>query len=143
MLSLGEAGYREAARQILETGAWIRREVSAIPGLRVLGDPLWVIAFASDELNIYQIMECMSRKGWSLNGLHRPPAVHLCVTLRTAQPGVKERFAADLRAAAEWVREHPEVKEGLAPVYGLAAAMPLRGLVGDLLKRYLDVLYKV
>jgi hypothetical protein len=31
----------------------------------------------------------------------------------------------------------------LAPVYGLAASLPLRGLISDMLKRYMDVLYKV
>ncbi len=29
------------------------------------------------------------------------------------------------------------------PLYGLAASFPLRGLVADLLDRYMDILYKV
>ena len=41
------------------------------------------------------------------------------------------------------IRAHPVEKGGLAPVYGLAATIPLRGGVGDLLKRYMDLLYKV
>jgi hypothetical protein len=31
----------------------------------------------------------------------------------------------------------------MAPVYGLGASLPLRGVVSDLLKMYMDVLYKV
>ena len=31
----------------------------------------------------------------------------------------------------------------MAPVYGLAANLPLRGLVSGLLERYLDRLYRV
>ena len=38
-----------ATRRILEAGARIRDGVAAIPGLRVLGDPLWVIAFAAAD----------------------------------------------------------------------------------------------
>jgi hypothetical protein len=31
----------------------------------------------------------------------------------------------------------------MAPVYGMASSIPFRGMVSDLLKRYMDVLYKV
>ena len=44
LLSMGEQGYLNATRRILETAAEIRRGVEAIPELQVLGDPLWVIA---------------------------------------------------------------------------------------------------
>ncbi len=143
MVTTGADGYREATRRILETGERIRRGVEEIPDLRVLGDPLWIVAFASDRLDVYRVMDGMSEGGWSLNGLHKPPAVHLCVTLRHTQEGVADRFLADLRDAVSYVKVHPGEKGTMAPVYGLAARMPLRGFVGDLLKRYLDLLYKV
>jgi len=143
MLSLGESGYLEATRRILETAAYIHKEIETIPDLYILGDPLYVIAFASRTLDIYQVMENMSHHGWSLNGLHRPSCVHLCVTLRHTQPGVAGRFIADLKASVEEVRLHPDEKTGIAPVYGMAASLPLRGVVSDFLKKYLDVLYKV
>jgi glutamate/tyrosine decarboxylase-like PLP-dependent enzyme len=143
MLSLGESGYLDATRKILETAACIRREVEAIPDLYVLGDPLYVIAFASRTLDIYQVMEYMTRRGWSLNGLHKPSCLHLCVTLRHTQEGVAERFVADLKASVEDVRQHPGEQTGSAPVYGMAASLPLRGVISDFLKKYIDVLYKV
>jgi glutamate/tyrosine decarboxylase-like PLP-dependent enzyme len=143
MVATGESGYREAARRILETAVEIRRGVEDIPELRVLGDPLFVIAFASDALDVYRVMDRMSERGWNLNGLQRPPAVHLCVTLRHTQPGIAERFVSDLRAAVGEVKASPRSKGGMAPVYGLAARVPFRGLVGDLLKKYMDLLYKV
>ncbi len=143
MLALGEHGYTEAARRILETGARIRRGVAAIPGLRVLGDPLWVIAFTADEdLDIFQVTENMSHRGWSLNGLQRPPAVHIAVTLRHTRPGVADRFLADLREAVGEVRANPGVRTGLAPVYGMAAALP-GDVVRALLDGYLDMLLQV
>ena len=37
----------------------------------------------------------------------------------------------------------PQASGGMAPVYGLAGTLPLRGVVSDLLKRYVDALYKV
>jgi len=143
LVSIGENGYLEAARGILETASRIKAGIRSTPGLRVLGDPLWVIAFASDEVDIYRVMDFMTSRKWSLNGLHKPSCVHLCVTLRHTQPGVAERFLEDLRAAVAHVRQSPGEKGGMAPVYGMAATLPMRGLVGDMLKRYLDVLYKV
>jgi sphinganine-1-phosphate aldolase len=143
LVSIGEEGYLEATRKILETAAAVKQGIKSIPELRVLGDPLWVIAFASDELDIYRVMDFMTKRHWSLNGLHKPACVHLCVTLRHTQPGVAERFIQDLKDAVDFVRKNPAQKGGMAPIYGLAATMPLRGLVGEMLKRYLDVLYKV
>jgi glutamate/tyrosine decarboxylase-like PLP-dependent enzyme len=143
LVSTGEEGYLEAARRILETGARIREGIHAIPELHVLGDPLWVIAFASETLDIYRVMDQMTQRGWGLNGLHRPPCVHICVTLRHTQPGVADRFLDDLRESVVHVRSQPEQKGGMAPVYGMAATMPVRSLVGEMLERYMDLLYKV
>jgi hypothetical protein len=64
------------------------------------------------------------------------------VTLRHTQPGVAERFLDDLRASVEETLTQPARKEGLAPVYGLAATIPFRGMVRDLLKKYIDLLYR-
>jgi sphinganine-1-phosphate aldolase len=142
MVATGDDGYLEATRRILETGAAIRDGIAAIPRLRILGDPLWVIAFGSGSLDIYRVLERMTGRGWSLNGLHRPPAVHLCVTLRHTEPGVADRFLADLRTSVAEVESLPAGPEGMAPVYGLAATLPFRGVVRDLLKRYIDLLYR-
>lgn len=143
LVSLGERGYLDATRRIVDTGQEIRRGVASIPGLRVLGDPLWIISFASDELDIYRVLDRMTHRGWNLNGLHKPACVHLAVTLRHTQPGVAARFVDDLRASVQEVRDSPADKGGMAPVYGMAATLPVRGIVSDLLTRYLDVLYRV
>ena len=143
LLAIGEQGYLDAAQKILETAAYIRQAIEAIPELRVLGDPLWSMAFSSDVLDIYRVMDSMSDRKWSLNGLHKPSCLHLCVTLRHAEPGVAGRFINDLKASVEEVRLHPGEQTGSAPVYGMAASLPLRGVISDFLKKYIDVLYKV
>jgi hypothetical protein len=56
---------------------------------------------------------------------------------------VADKFLEDLRAAVEHVRAHPSEKGTMAPVYGMAATVPFRGLLSDLLKKYMDLLYKV
>jgi sphinganine-1-phosphate aldolase len=143
MVATGERGYLEGARRILETARVIRSGIEAIPGLRVLGDPLWIIAFDSPTFDIYRVLEFMSKRGWSLNGLHRPPAIHFAVTLRHAQAGLTDRLLSDLRDAVDHVKAHPGETGSLAPVYGMAATLPFRGVVADMMKRYMDLLYKI
>ena len=143
MVSIGASGYTEAARRILQTGARIRDGIAGIPGLAVLGDPLWVVAFAAEDgLDVYQVMENMGHRGWSLNGLQRPAAVHIAVTLRHTQPGVADRFLADLAESVEEVRANPGVSTGMAPIYGMAGALDAE-VVHQLLAGYLDMLFEV
>lgn len=142
LVHVGRAGYLEATRKILATAAQIRDGIARIPGLRVLGEPLWVIAFAAEGFDIYRVLDAMGRHGWSLNGLHRPACLHLCVTLRQTEPGVAERFLADLAQSVTEARQATRSTPGLAPVYGLAGTLPVRGAVADLLRRYVDLLYK-
>lgn len=144
LVSMGEDGYMEATKAILETGASIRAGVEAIEGLYVLGDPLWVIAFGSDEIDIYEVMARMAERGWSLNGLHHPPAVHLAVTLRHTKPGVVERFLTDLKEAVEDTRAAGGgAATGAAPMYGMAATFPARSAVREMIARYIDRIYEV
>lgn len=142
MLSMGEEGYLDATRRILEAAGRLKEGIRRIPGLKILGDPLWVIAVAADDLNIYQVMEEMAGRGWRLNGLHRPPAFHIAVTLRHTAPGVVDRFLADLQAAAEHVRANPSRQTGMAPIYGMAASAPPE-LVRQVLTGFIDLLYEV
>jgi len=143
LVATGQEGYLEASRKILETAAWIKERVRAIPELRLLGDSLFVIAFDAPGLDIFQVMGLMDQRGWVLNGLFSPPAIHLCVTLPHTQPGVAEQFISDLRDSVKSAKHGSQGEARLAPVYGMAASFPFRGMVSDLLKRYLDVLYKV
>ena len=143
MISMGESGYMDATKRILETADFIKKGISKTPDLYLLGDPLWVLAFGSDSLNIYQVMDQMQLKKWSLNPLQKPVAVHIALTLRHTQPGVAEKFVNDLNDAVASVRAHPQEEGGSAPVYGMAATLPLRGVIREMLRRFADLLYKI
>jgi glutamate/tyrosine decarboxylase-like PLP-dependent enzyme len=143
MLSMGETGYKESVQKILETAETIKKGIGEIDELKIMGDPLWVIAFKSDKLDIYKVMDQMTVKGWDLNGLHKPACVHICITLRHTKGGVADRFLSDLKEAVAYVKANPSGSGGMAPVYGMAATLPFRGVIRDFLKRYLDLYYKV
>ena len=143
LLTMGEEGYLRATKAIFDTADKIKAGIATIPELKLMGNPFWILAVKSDVINIYEVLDQMTQKHWNLNGLHKPACFHIGLTLRHTQPGVAERFIQDLKTSVDYVKANPGNKEGLAPVYGLAASLPFRGVVSDILKSYLDVVYKV
>jgi glutamate/tyrosine decarboxylase-like PLP-dependent enzyme len=141
LVTIGRDGYLRATRRILDAAARVKQGIAQIDGLRVIGDPLWNVAFVADDVDVYRVLDVMGHRGWSLNGLQDPPSIHLCVTLRHTQPGVVERFLADLAAAVEEVRADPEAGGSMAPIYGMATMTETQGAVEDLLEAYVDMLF--
>jgi glutamate/tyrosine decarboxylase-like PLP-dependent enzyme len=144
MVAIGEQGYIQIAERILETGDKIKHGIMEIPELYILGDPLWDIAFSSKTLDIYKIMDYMTERNWNLNGLQHPAAVHICLTHRHTQPGLADKFIADLKIAVQQVAQNPDQETaGMGRLYGLAAQIPDKAMVDGFLRAYIDMLYKV
>jgi sphinganine-1-phosphate aldolase len=143
LVSMGEAGYLAATKKILAAVATMRKGVETIAELKLLGRPLGPFAVASDSLDVYQVLDQMTARGWSLTGLLNPAAIHVSPTLRWAEPGVAERFVEHLRESVAYVRDTPNIEGGMAPIYGLAAAIPDRTIVHDMLKQVMDIYYRL
>lgn len=68
----------------------------AIPELRLTGEPaMAVVGFMAAEpapgmrrLDVYALSDALGARGWHLNALQRPPALHMCFTAAhaSAQP---------------------------------------------------------
>ena len=71
----------QASRQFAEG-------VQAIEGLELAGEPaMTVVAFKATKpraLNIYAVNDALSARGWHLNALQLPPALHMCFTAQHA-----------------------------------------------------------
>src|SRR5216683_1287003 len=143
MVSLGERGYLEVAKKIFETAATIRRGIDAIPELEVIGNPTFLVAFRSPELNIYHVNDHLIAKGWRLNALQLPAALHFCVTRPNTAPGVADAFLADLRDAVEYAKHpaRPEPKSGA--LYGLGGTPEGNEILHTLFVAALDAMYEV
>jgi sphinganine-1-phosphate aldolase len=141
LVTMGERGYLEATRRILEAATRVKEGIAKIDGLAVIGDPLWNVAFTADDVDVYRVLDVLGHHGWSLNGLQDPASIHLCVTLRHTQPGVVERFLADLAAAVEEVGANPQAGGSMAPIYGMATMTETQGAVEELLEAYVDMLF--
>jgi sphinganine-1-phosphate aldolase len=140
MVSLGEQGYLDAARRIMRAAATIQAGIAHIPELRIIGKPTFCIAITSDAVDIFHVNDFMAARGWRLNGLQRPPAVHMCVTLPQTRPGVAERFVEDLRAGVAYAKSPPEAIPQSGAVYGGGRAD--RGMIDELLLALLDETYE-
>jgi glutamate/tyrosine decarboxylase-like PLP-dependent enzyme len=143
LMSMGEKGYLDATRRIMEAVKIMKQGVADMPELYIFGQTVGVFAFGSDEVNMYEVLEQMSARHWSLTGLQRPPGIHLSPTLRHAEPGVAERFVRDLRESLDFVKANPGATEGMAPIYGMAAMVPDRQIVHDMLRQVMDVYYRL
>jgi glutamate/tyrosine decarboxylase-like PLP-dependent enzyme len=141
MVSIGREGYRSYARGIFETSAAMQAAVRSHPQLRLLGEPTFLFAFTSDEFDIYHVNDEMKRRGWRFNGLQYPNAVHMAVTRPQVQPGVSEKFAADLEAAVAYALEHKDQPAQSAAVYGGAPdglTAEVEGLIRSVMVQLLD-----
>ncbi len=100
---LGEQGYLRLAKTTMETAAKLHAGIDAIPGLRVLSDPdMSVMAIGSDALNVYEVADEMTQRGWHLDRQQFPPTLHL--TVHYGHAAMVDIFLSDLAASASQVR---------------------------------------
>lgn len=157
LMSQGESGYTSACHSIVGAAkkfeAAIRENPALSGDLSVMGNPLVsVVAFTSQTLNIYDIADTMSSKGWSLSALQNPPALHVAFTIPIV--AATDRLVADLTAALDEEKEKERVRavEGkgakggakgdMAALYGVAGSLPNKSVVAQLATGFLDTLYK-
>lgn len=146
LMKMGRQGYLNSAKDIVGAAMKIKDAVrDEIPELFVLGDPIGpVVAFSSHQLNIYQLSDTMSQKGWHLAAAQNPPAVHVACTrltvpyadelIRDLKESVKELLAAGSTAASS---------KGTAALYGVAGSIQTSGVVERLAQGFVDNLYKL
>lgn len=104
MNHLGEAGYLEITKTVMETSRLFQEGIRAIPGVKVLSDPeMSVFAIASDELDVYEIADELDLRGWHLDRQHFPRCLH--VTINYVHSQVAADFLSDLSAAVAIVRQ--------------------------------------
>lgn len=153
----GENGYIDACHKIVGAMKKIESAIREMPelsaDLKIVGRPLVsVVAFLSDTLDIYDIADGMNDRGWHLNALQSPAAIHVAVTLPIV--AAADKLIADLVEVTQAVKENERkrvaagkgakgvAKGDTAALYGVAGSLPNKSVVVDLAKGFLDTLYK-
>jgi glutamate/tyrosine decarboxylase-like PLP-dependent enzyme len=104
MNHLGESGYLEITKTVMETTQFIQEGISNIPGLKVLSNPeMSVFAIGSDSLDVYEVADELDQRGWHLDRQHFPRCLH--ITINHVHSKIAAEFLADLASAAAIVRK--------------------------------------
>ena len=118
LLDYGKDGYRKVAKAIFGTADAMQDAVRSHGELRIIGKPTFCFSFTSDVFDIYHVNDFMKLRGWRFNGQQYPNAIHMAVTGPQTQPGVAEKFAADLDEAVAYAVEKKDEPAGSAAIYG-------------------------
>ena len=95
---LGEQGYREKTRIVMETREKMERAIAKISPLKILGEPaLGILAFTSDGPDPHAIWGRMLARGWFSSVVTEPRGIQLM--LSPAHAAVCDEYLEDLREA--------------------------------------------
>ena len=90
MVSTNHSGYTASCKSIVTCAQTITKAIKEeISELYVLGEPpASVVAFASKHprVSVHAVGDKMSERGWHLNGLSNPAAVHIACTVSHPLP---------------------------------------------------------
>lgn len=123
---LGEEGYKRIIQTVQDATKKLIDGINSIDGLRVLGNPaMCMFSFASDSINVYQLADEMSKRGWYIQGQFSTP-----LTPRNLHISVTYGTAPNAEALLKDLRESMEVVKGMAQIDSDA----IKALIGGALQ---------
>jgi glutamate/tyrosine decarboxylase-like PLP-dependent enzyme len=143
MVTMGESGYLQAARAIMDTSEKIRAGIAGIPELRIMGKSTFLISITSDVVNPYFVNDYIYSKGWRMNGCQEPLGFHFCITLPQAQPGIAESFVKDLADGVTFAKDPPYEVPKTGYLYGFGASADGREMLRQGMKGLVEAWYEV
>jgi sphinganine-1-phosphate aldolase len=142
MVTMGEAGYLQATKAIMDTSDKIRSGIAGIPEMRIIGKSTFLISLTSDVVNPYFVNDYLYAKGWRMNGCQDPLGFHFCITLPQTQPGIAEKFVKDLADGVNFAKDPPYEVPKTGFMYGMGTSVDGREMLRLGLKGYLDESYE-
>jgi sphinganine-1-phosphate aldolase len=130
------SGYISSCQDIVGAAKTIKQAIqNSFPELFILGNPrASVVAFGSrtPSLNILEVGDKMSKKGWHLNALQNPPGLHIACTVSTCcqfatrsdvrlqrlTVSTVDEFIRDLKDAVWDAKGSPAGKGTMVSLYG-------------------------
>jgi glutamate/tyrosine decarboxylase-like PLP-dependent enzyme len=139
--TLGENGYLELANQAAVAADRLRAGIARMPNVTLVGrSDSTIVAFTTTGIDVYAVADRLEARGWSVDRMHRPAALHLTVTANHA--AIVDEYLSALAAAIEDVRRDPSLaKSGTAPMYGMAGKLPVRSLVASKVRKAFADMY--
>jgi len=143
MMSFGRDGYVSATREVIRGARYLIAGLEKIEGVEVMGNPVVsCVGWTSKVFNIYNMSSDLTKKGWNLAVLQFPAGIHIALTRRHMSPGVIDELLSDIRESAAVQMLNPgAAASGAAAMYGMAAQIPDRSIVGDISREFWKLYY--
>jgi glutamate/tyrosine decarboxylase-like PLP-dependent enzyme len=143
MRHLGMNGYLNLAKIVMDASRKLIEGISKIPELYIIGKPVMsVFSFTSDTIDIFHLGDVLDKKGWHLDRIQFPNALHMMVNPYHAE--IVDTFLKDLRETVTEVVDNPgESTDGDAAIYGMVASLPDREKVKDYIINFMKSQYKI
>ncbi|MEA2102783.1 MAG: aspartate aminotransferase family protein [Thermodesulfobacteriota bacterium] len=139
IMAMGEDGYLEATREVMDTTARLIRGIEDIDSLKIMGNPIMGV-FAYTGKDIFAVGDGMEDKGWHIDRLQRPNALHAMVTPRHKE--VVDLYLEDLRSSLRKTRDTPGLaSRGNAAMYGMIADIPFRRMIRSQVLKMMEDMY--
>lgn len=144
LMSLGQNKYIENAKNLAEIVRKFKEGIKTIPELEIVGEPqgpLFAYCSKTPKVNIYAVADILESKGWHIDRQQKPASIHFMINPLHGK--IVDEYLNDLRDAVEKVKENPDLaKQATAPVYGMLANVPLRGMVESEVRKIVEDIYK-
>ncbi|KAJ7381030.1 Sphingosine-1-phosphate lyase 1 [Desmophyllum pertusum] len=128
LMYFGESGmeqvYVDSCKENCRNQKEIEEGLRKIKGIYVLGKPeVSIVAFGSNDLDIYRLYDALTKRNWHLNSLQFPASIHICVTYLNTQEGVADLFVKEVgECVAELLKGSSNKTSGMAAIYGMSQA---------------------
>jgi len=144
LLYFGKNKYKKFAQEILELADEMRNVILEFQELKLIGvDNLMVVTFMANNncINIYNLKNEMTKKGWYLASLQNPNALHFCVTaVHIKINNFIDEFRNDLNYCLNMIKKSITKESNESAMYCSNNTMIIKEFIPELSREYWNIL---
>jgi sphinganine-1-phosphate aldolase len=135
-VSRGYSDYKNSSNKIIQIAKYAYEKIQSVNECRMYPLDLHIVCFDAGK-DTYKLYDYLVTKGFNLNALQNPPAIHLCVT-KTHDETVINAMVDEIQTFMKH-KDTLQYKEDLAPIYGMKASIPFyqNEILNDCVSSYL------
>lgn len=121
-LSRGYKEYQNSSNKIIQVAKYAHEKLQIVNECHVHPLDLHIVCFDVGK-DTYKLYDYLITRGFHLNALQNPAAIHLCVT-KTHDERIIDALVKEIEIFIQ-CKDTLQYKEDLAPIYGMKASIPI------------------
>ena len=121
-LSRGYKEYQDSSNKIIQLAKYAHERLQLVNECHMFPLDLHIVCFDVGK-DTYKLYDYLVTKGFHLNALQNPAAIHLCVT-KTHDECIMDALVQEIETFIQ-CKDTLQYKEDLAPIYGMKASIPV------------------